>query len=65
MQDPPPADLKPEVKAKYSDRYREQTAASTYYFFMNTREPAVRRPEGPRGGQLGRRQAGPGPHLRG
>jgi peptide/nickel transport system substrate-binding protein len=39
MQDPPPADLKPEVKAKYSDRYREQTAASTYYFFMNTREP--------------------------
>jgi peptide/nickel transport system substrate-binding protein len=39
MQDPPPADLKPEVKAKYSDRYREQTAASTYYFFMNTRLP--------------------------
>jgi peptide/nickel transport system substrate-binding protein len=39
MQDPPPADLKPEVKAEYSDRYREQTAASTYYFFMNTRLP--------------------------
>jgi peptide/nickel transport system substrate-binding protein len=39
MQDPPPADIKPEVKAKYSDRYREQTAASTYYFFMNTRVP--------------------------
>jgi peptide/nickel transport system substrate-binding protein len=39
MQDPPPADLKPEVKSKYSDRYREQTAASTYYFFMNTRLP--------------------------
>ncbi len=39
MQDPPPADLKPEVKADYSDRYREQTAASTYYFFMNTRLP--------------------------
>jgi peptide/nickel transport system substrate-binding protein len=39
MQDPPPADLKPEVKAKYSDRYSEQTTASTYYFFMNTREP--------------------------
>jgi peptide/nickel transport system substrate-binding protein len=38
MQDPPPADLKPEVKANYSDRYREQTAASTYYFFMNTKE---------------------------
>src|ERR671910_539795 len=39
MQDPPPADLKPEVKAKYSDRYVEQTTASTYYFFMNTRVP--------------------------
>jgi peptide/nickel transport system substrate-binding protein len=39
MQDPPPADIKPEVKAKYSDRYKEQTAASTYYFFMNTRVP--------------------------
>jgi peptide/nickel transport system substrate-binding protein len=38
MQDPPPADLKPEVKANYSDRYREQTTASTYYMFMNTRE---------------------------
>src|SRR5918998_1773511 len=37
MQDPPPADIKPEVKAKYSDRYREQTTASTYYMFMNTR----------------------------
>jgi peptide/nickel transport system substrate-binding protein len=39
MQDPPPADIKPEVKAKYSDRYREVTTASTYYFFMNTRVP--------------------------
>lgn len=39
MQDPPPADIKPEVKAKYSDRYREQTTASTYYMFMNTRTP--------------------------
>ena len=39
MQDPPPADLKPEVKAKYSDRYAEHTTASTYYFFMNSRVP--------------------------
>ncbi len=39
MQDPPPADIKPEVKAKYSDRYKEVIASSTYYFFMNTREP--------------------------
>ncbi len=37
MQDPPPADIKPEVKSKYSDRYREITTASTYYMFMNTR----------------------------
>jgi peptide/nickel transport system substrate-binding protein len=39
MQDPPPADIKPEVKAEYSDRYKEWTTASTYYFFMNTRLP--------------------------
>jgi peptide/nickel transport system substrate-binding protein len=39
MQDPPPADIKPEVKAKYSDRYKEWTTASTYYMFMNTRTP--------------------------
>src|SRR5215211_7160069 len=37
MQDPPPADIKPEVKEKYSDRYQEYTTASTYYMFMNTR----------------------------
>ena len=47
MQDPPPADIKPEVKEKYSDRYEEITAASTYYMFMNTRvapfdDPKVR-----------------------
>src|SRR5215213_7584455 len=47
MQDPPPADIKPEVKAKYSDRYKEITTASTYYMFMNTRvapfdDPKVR-----------------------
>jgi peptide/nickel transport system substrate-binding protein len=39
MQDSPPADIKPEVKAKYSDRYREITTASTYYMFMNSRVP--------------------------
>ena len=39
MQDPPPADIKPEVKAKYQDRYEEITTASTYYFFMNNRVP--------------------------
>ena len=39
MQDPPPADIKPEVKSKYSDRYREITTASTFYMFMNGRTP--------------------------
>ena len=37
MQDPPPADLLPQVKAEYSDRYEEQDAINTYYFFMNSR----------------------------
>jgi peptide/nickel transport system substrate-binding protein len=39
MQDPPPADIKPEVKQRYSDRYEEFTTASTYYFWMNQRIP--------------------------
>jgi peptide/nickel transport system substrate-binding protein len=39
MQDPPPADLLPQVKAEYSDRYEEQVAIDTYYFFMNSRLP--------------------------
>jgi peptide/nickel transport system substrate-binding protein len=37
MRDPPPPDLKPEIKAKYSDRYDEHVTSSTYYLFMNTR----------------------------
>lgn len=45
MQDPPPADLKPEVKAKYSDRYEEITTPSTYFMFMNTRVPPFDKPE--------------------
>jgi peptide/nickel transport system substrate-binding protein len=39
MQDPPPADLKPEIRAKYGDRYDEHVTVSTFYFFMNTRTP--------------------------
>ena len=39
MQDSPPPDLKPEIKAKYSDRYEEHATNSTYYLFMNTRVP--------------------------
>jgi len=39
MQDPPPADLLPQVKAEYSDRFKEQVPINTYYFFMNSQLP--------------------------
>jgi peptide/nickel transport system substrate-binding protein len=39
MQDPPPADLLPQVRAEYSDRYEEFPTVSTYYFFMNLKTP--------------------------
>ncbi len=39
MQDPPPADLLPQVREQYSDRYEDQTTVSTYYFFMNSQLP--------------------------
>ncbi|HWH44885.1 MAG TPA: ABC transporter substrate-binding protein [Thermoleophilaceae bacterium] len=39
MQDPPPADLKPEVTQKYGDRYEEIVTVSTYYFWMNQNLP--------------------------
>jgi peptide/nickel transport system substrate-binding protein len=39
MQDPPPADLLPQVKADYSDRYKTQKTINTYYFFLNTSIP--------------------------
>jgi peptide/nickel transport system substrate-binding protein len=39
MQDPPPADLLPQVKAEYSDRYEDQPTVNTYYFFMNSQLP--------------------------
>jgi peptide/nickel transport system substrate-binding protein len=39
MQDPPPPDLKPEIKAEYSDRYEEHVTNSTYYLFLNVRVP--------------------------
>jgi peptide/nickel transport system substrate-binding protein len=39
MQDPPPADLLPQVKAEYSDRFKEQRPINVYYFFMNTKVP--------------------------
>jgi peptide/nickel transport system substrate-binding protein len=45
MQDPPPADILPEIKAEYSDRYKDQPTSSTYYLFMNTRVPPFDQPE--------------------
>ena len=36
MVDPPDADRLPEVKAKYSNRFRLEDSINTYYFFMNT-----------------------------
>ena len=65
MQDPPPADLKPTVIEQADDRYEEFATSSTYYWFMNTRDAAVRRPAGSRGGQLRDRQAGAGTPVRG
>jgi len=37
MQDPPPADLLPDVRSQYKDRYEEHRTINTYYFFMNER----------------------------
>lgn len=39
MQDPPLPDRLPEVRSEYSERYKEYTTVSTYYFFFNTRVP--------------------------
>lgn len=38
MDDTPPTDLLPQVRAQARDRYKTQPALSTYYFFLNTRE---------------------------
>jgi peptide/nickel transport system substrate-binding protein len=35
--DPPPADLLPEVRSKYKDRYKEFSVADIRYFWMNIR----------------------------
>ncbi|HEY8769429.1 MAG TPA: ABC transporter substrate-binding protein [Thermoleophilaceae bacterium] len=37
MSDAPPADLLPEIRAKYKDRYKETPFNSTYFMFLNTR----------------------------
>jgi peptide/nickel transport system substrate-binding protein len=39
LHDPPPADLQPEIKAKYSDRYKSYPTLSTYFFFLNEKVP--------------------------
>ena len=59
MQDPPPADIKPEVKAKYS---RSLPGASDLVDLLHVHEHArgsVRQEGGPRGGEHRPRQAGP------
>jgi peptide/nickel transport system substrate-binding protein len=38
MVDPPDADRLPEVKAKFSDRFRLEESINTYYFWMNTQK---------------------------
>lgn len=38
MTDPPDADRLPEVKAKFSDRFRLEDSINTYYFWMNTQK---------------------------
>lgn len=35
MHDPPDADRLPEVKARFSDRFRMENSINTYYFWMN------------------------------
>jgi peptide/nickel transport system substrate-binding protein len=39
MSDVPPAELLPEIRAKYKDRYQETAVNSTYFMFLNTQEP--------------------------
>ena len=59
MQDPPPADIKPEVKAKYS---RSLRGAPDLVDLLHVHEHArgsVRQEGGPRGGEHRPRQAGP------
>lgn len=38
MADPPDADRLPEVKARFSDRFRMEDSINTYYFWMNTQQ---------------------------
>ncbi|WP_293306403.1 ABC transporter substrate-binding protein [Mycolicibacterium sp.] len=38
MNDPPDADRLPEVKAKFSDRFRFEDSINTYYFWMNNQQ---------------------------
>jgi peptide/nickel transport system substrate-binding protein len=39
MIDPPIADRLPEVRAQYSDRFRDEESINTYYFWMNNQAP--------------------------
>lgn len=39
LHEPPPPDLQPAIRAKYSDRYKAGTTQSTYFFFLNEKLP--------------------------
>jgi peptide/nickel transport system substrate-binding protein len=39
MQDPPPPDLLPKIRAEARDRYAEYASAATVFFFLNHRTP--------------------------
>ena len=58
MVDPPASDRLQEVKARYGDRFRLEDSINTYYFFMNTEQAAVQRPQGAPGDQLRGRSRG-------
>ena len=60
-----PPDRYAEVKEKFEGtQFRVEPTISTYYFWMNTERGAVRRPQGPPGGQLRGRPGGAGTDLR-
>ena len=60
-----PADLYSKVKDKYEGtQFRVEHPINLYYFWMNTTQAAVRRPQGAPGGQLRGRHRGAGTDLR-
>ena len=64
MQDPPPRGARPTILEQAGERFTEHPTASTCYFSLDQRLAALRRPAGPRGGQLAALdRAAPSPRL--